>query len=109
MKKKITKQSAIKIARQFIDAILASGFPLKKAILFGSYVQNKQRPESDIDIALIADEFIGVGFFDLKYFVNVKISKEQYAAIETHTFNTDYFRSGDPFIREIEKTGIPLL
>jgi predicted nucleotidyltransferase len=104
-----TQQSSIIIAREFIAAIIASGFPLRKAFLFGSYARNEQRKDSDIDLALIADEFTGVGFFDLKHFVNIKISKQQYTPIEAHTFNTDYFSSGDPFIREIIKTGIPLM
>ncbi len=109
MKREVTQQAALKIAHEFIDAIIASGFPLKKAILFGSYARNEQRKDSDIDLALIADEFTGVGYFDLKHFVNIKISRKEYTPIEAHTFNTSYFSSGDPFIREIEKTGIPLL
>lgn len=105
----VTQQSAIKTAQEFIDAIIASGFPLKKAILFGSYAHNEQRKDSDIDLALIADTFTGVGYFDLKHFVNVKISNKKYTPIETHTFSTAHFSSGDPFVREIEKTGIALL
>ncbi len=105
----VTQQSAISIAREFITAIIASGFPLKKAILFGSYVRDEQRPYSDIDLALVADEFIGMGYFDLKHFAKVMISKDKYIPIESHTFNTDYFSSGDPFTREIERTGVSLL
>jgi predicted nucleotidyltransferase len=104
-----TQQSAIRIAREFIAAIVASGFPLKKAILFGSFARNEQKENSDIDLALISDEFTGVGYFDLKHFLDIKISKKQYTPIEAHTFNTTYYQSGDPFIREIEKTGVLLL
>jgi uncharacterized protein len=104
-----TQQYALKTAREFIASIVASGFPLKKAILFGSYASNKQREGSDIDLALIADEFIGVGYFDLKYFVGIKVSKTKFTPIEAHTFNTDYFLAGDPFVQEIVRTGITLL
>jgi uncharacterized protein len=100
-----TQQFAIKTAHEFVKAILESGFPLKKAILFGSYVRNEQRAYSDIDLALVADEFIGVGYFDIKHFVDVKISHKKYTPIETHTFNTAYFLEGDPFTQEIERTG----
>jgi uncharacterized protein len=104
-----TQQSAIKTAREFINSIVASGFPLKKAILFGSFASNRQHEYSDIDLALIADEFSGVGYFDLKYFINIKISQTKFTPIETHTFNTEYFLAGDPFVQEIVRTGLVLM
>jgi uncharacterized protein len=85
--------------------LIASGFPLKQAILFGSYTRNEQRADSDIDLALVADEFVGVGYFDLKHFAHIKVSKDEYSSIETHTFSTTYFQQGDPFIEEIKRTG----
>lgn len=105
----VTQQTAINISKDFVKAIQAKGFPLKKAILFGSFVRNEQREWSDIDLALVADPFIGVGYFDIQHFVDVKISDEKYAPIETHTFPTQYFEEGDPFIEEIKKTGIELI
>ncbi len=104
----LTQQSAIDTANEFVQAILTKGFPLKKAILFGSYVRNEQHELSDIDMALVADEFIGVGFFDIKHFVDVKISSRKYTDIEPHTFSTEWFLHGDPFIDEIKRTGIEL-
>ena len=104
----LTQQAAIDIADEFVLAILAKGFPLKKAILFGSYVRNEQHEWSDIDMALVADEFIGLGYFDMAHFMDVKISSRKYTDIEPHTFRTDYFEKGDPFIDEIKRTGIEL-
>lgn len=103
-----TKQYAVETAQEFVRAILAKGFPLKKAILFGSFSRNQQGPWSDIDIALVADDFTGVGYFDLHYFADVKVSDSKFTPIETHTFSTDYFEKGDPFIAEIVKSGIVL-
>ena len=105
----VTQQIALRIAHEFVQAILAKGFRLEKAFLFGSFARNEQRADSDIDIALVADEFTGVGYFDVKHFVDVKVSNKKYTPIETHTFNTAYLQKGDPFIREIERTGISLL
>lgn len=102
----VTQQDALAIAQDFVQRIRAKGFPLKKAILFGSYARNEQRQWSDIDLALVADEFIGVGYFDLKHFVDIKISDNNFIPIEPHTFSTDYFEEGDPFIDEIKRTGI---
>lgn len=104
----VTKQYAIETAQEFVKAILAKGFPLKKAVLFGSFSRNQQGPWSDIDLALIADEFTGVGYFDLRHFADIKVSDSKFTTIEAHTFPTDYFEKGDPFIEEIIKTGIVL-
>jgi len=46
-----TPQSAIKTAREFVNAVVASGFLLNQAILFGSYICSEQRSDSDIDFA----------------------------------------------------------
>jgi len=45
------QQSAIKTAREFVNAVVASGFLLKKAILFGWYIRSERRSHSDIDLA----------------------------------------------------------
>ncbi|MCB0593772.1 MAG: nucleotidyltransferase domain-containing protein [Lewinellaceae bacterium] len=104
----VTQQTAIKTAKEFVTAIRAKGFNLNKAIVFGSFVRDEQRQWSDIDLALVADEFIGVGYFDSRFFIDIKISDKKYTPIETHTFPTEYFETGDPFIEEIKKTGIEL-
>ena len=104
----VTQQAAIATAKAFVQDILATGFRLKKAILFGSFVRNEQLKWSDIDIALVADEFLGVASIDISHFLSVKISTRKYTPIEPHTFPTDYFEQGDPFIDEIKRTGIEL-
>ena len=104
----VTQQTAIKTAKEFVTAIRAKGFNLNKAIVFGTFVRDEQRQWSDIDLALVADEFIGVGYFDSRFFIDIKISDKKYTPIETHTFPTEYFETGDPFIEEIKKTGIEL-
>jgi predicted nucleotidyltransferase len=104
----VTKTIALKIAREFVNALMESGVHLRKAILFGSFSRNEQRHWSDIDLALVADEFTGVGYFDLNYLLKIKVSDKKFTSIETHTFSTSYFEQGDPFIEEIIKTGIVL-
>lgn len=47
-------------------------------------------------------------YFDTELFVDIKVSDKKYMPIETHTFSTHYFESGDAFIEEIKKTGIEL-
>ncbi len=100
-----TKEIAIKKATDFAQELITSGINLKKVILFGSYASNNQHEWSDIDVALVADEFTGFGFEDRKFFSKINIKKD-YLDIETKTFPTSYFEKSDPFIDEIIKTGI---
>ena len=44
----------------FAAEVNACGVNLKRVILFGSYASNTQKKYSDIDVALVADEFSGV-------------------------------------------------
>ncbi|MEK7255245.1 MAG: nucleotidyltransferase domain-containing protein, partial [Bacteroidota bacterium] len=104
----VTQQTAIRIVKDLAADIRASGFPLKKAILFGSYARSQQHTWSDIDLALVADEFSGVAPLDLEHFVYVLIGDKKYIDIEPHTFNTDDFEKGNPFVNEIKRTGIEI-
>jgi predicted nucleotidyltransferase len=101
----VTQQFAIKTVKSFATDLNQSGLHLKKVILFGSYASGKQHEHSDIDVALVADEFTGVGFIDIKMFVK---SLKNYILIQPKTFSTDYFKQSDPFIDEILKSGIEI-
>ncbi|MCD4788721.1 MAG: nucleotidyltransferase domain-containing protein [Bacteroidales bacterium] len=103
----LNRKGAIEKVDSFIKEIKSSGLNIKKAILFGSFAKGNQREYSDIDVALAADEFIGVGFIDRDYFAGINI-KDEYMLIETKTYPADYFEKGDPFIDEIKKTGIEI-
>ena len=56
-------------------------------------------------MALVADEFTGNGFDDPVYFGHIK-NKKPFLPIVAKTYPTAYFKKGDPFIEEIERTGI---
>lgn len=101
------KGSIIKLAENFAHEIKQEGVHLKKVILFGSYAKDTARRTSDIDIALVADEFAGFVFNDLNYFMKTAI-KKSYVRIQVQTFSTSYFKKGDPFIDEIKRTGVEI-
>ena len=103
----LDRETAIKRSKEFVNELLSLKLNLRKAILFGSFVRKQQKEWSDIDIALIADEFSGFGYEDRKYFAKINIRKP-YSMIQTKTYATAYFEQGDPFIEEIIKTGIVL-
>jgi predicted nucleotidyltransferase len=100
----LTQNAAIDIVRNYAHEIEEQGVNLRFVILFGSFAKGKQHEWSDIDVALVADDFTGLpDEFDLFSLVGIK---KPYIRIESKTYPTDYFRKSDPFIEEIKKEGI---
>jgi len=104
----LDKNAVIEIVRNYVHDIESHGINLRNVILFGSFAKGTQHEWSDIDVALVADEFSGFTFNDKKLFPYVGI-KKTYVRIESKTYNTNYFNEGDPFIEEIIKTGIKII
>ena len=100
----LTQNAAIDTVKNYAREIINSGINLKKVILYGSFAKGTQHEWSDIDVALVADEFEGLPT-DHYFFSNIAI-KKQYVRIETITYPTNYFLLGDAFIEEIQKTGV---
>ena len=103
----IDRHTAIELVRQFAEDVKKQGVDLRQVFLFGSYAHGTPSEWSDIDVALVADDFVGVSFEDIKKFIDVTIQKP-YFAFEIHTFNTEDFIKSNPFVNEIVRTGIPI-
>ena len=100
----LTQNAAIEIVGNYAREIEARGVHLNIVIMFGSFAKGTQHEWSDIDVALVADEFTGLPE-DYDLFPSIGI-KKPYIRIEAITYPTDYFRESDPFIEEIKKEGI---
>ena len=73
-----------------------------------SYAHNRQHKWSDIDVALVSDNFKGPGFYDVALFGKTLI-KKPFRTIQPKTYNSKVFSKGnDPFIDEILLTGIEI-
>lgn len=101
----VTQQTALAITKDFANEIMKKGVHLRKVILFGSYAQNRQTEFSDIDVALVADEFEGVGFLDIPLFID---ALRKHYIIQPKTFSVETYNNKDAFIQEIEKTGLSI-
>jgi len=67
-----------------------------------------QHKWSDIDVALVADDFKGIGFYDFDLFGKILIQKP-FFNISPRTRNTrDFNPNKDPFVEEILKNGIEI-
>jgi predicted nucleotidyltransferase len=98
----LTQQNAIDISKKFIKELKDSGLNIRKAYLYGSFLDNRQHEYSDIDLAIVADEFIGVGPVDLKLFLSIL---RNYRTIHAKTYSIDDITEKDPFWEEIIKSG----
>ena len=99
----VTQAIALARVQQFLEEVRQLGVPLRKAILFGSFAHNEQHEYSDIDLALVADDFTGAAFIDMKPFVRALV---EHVDIEPHTFSPAQFTDCNPFVQEIKRTGI---
>ena len=91
------------IIKRYYTILLTEGFPVEKILLFGSYAKNKQKKDSDIDLAVVLKKFSGDRF-------NTRLELMKYArefeeVIEPHPFLSSEFDESDPFVSEILRTG----
>ncbi len=103
----VTQVTALKIAKDYLNEVRALGVGVRKAILFGSFAQNRQNEWSDIDLALFADDFIGLAALDKERFRRLHLLP-RFMSVEVHTFPASRFEAGDPFVDEVKKTGIEI-
>jgi uncharacterized protein len=96
----------IKQMKDFVTMVNSCGITLRKAVLFGSYARDEQTNYSDIDVALVADEFCNVPSEDVKLFMKAML---KYYMVQPQTYNTrDFSADKDPFVGEILRTGIEI-
>ena len=101
----LQKESAIKTIKDYVAACKEKNIFFNKVILFGSFANGTQREYSDIDVALVSDQFSGMPFADWRMLGPVNI---KFVDIEPHPYSTKYFEEGDPLIEVIKKTGIEI-
>lgn len=102
MDKKINR-----IVKDYIDSVLLQQPGLITAFIFGSYANNKQRIDSDIDIALVIDNLSDNDRFDTQVKLMMLASKID-NRIEPHPISKQDLASNNPFVLEIKRTGIEL-
>ena len=101
----VDRTSAIKLVKQFLDDCIKSGVSVTSAWMFGSYAKGNPREFSDIDLALVSDDFTR-NFIENNH--KTALINFNYPDIEVHHFNRKLFMQQDPFIDEIKATGIEI-
>jgi predicted nucleotidyltransferase len=98
------KKSVMIIAEEFI-ALVRSKYAVKNAWLFGSYANGTQQADSDIDIAIVLNDFDDRLNAQLEL---MKLRRNIDLRIEPHPFRIKDFITADPMVNEIIKSGIEI-
>lgn len=103
----VNKSEVMSIAKKFAEE-LQKQFKIDAVYLFGSHAAGFTTEYSDIDIAIVSDDFIGIAFDD-RIKINPIILRIN-SNIEPHPFKTSDFNPGsNPFVEKIIKTSIRIV
>ena len=93
--------------RRFISAFAKENPNIVKAFIFGSFARNSERPESDIDIAIIIKNLNDNDKFKMQVQLMLFASNFD-LRIEPHPISSEDFEINNPFVDEIKRTGIEI-
>lgn len=104
MAKRRTK-TEIKIER-FLT-LLKNNCNIEKVILFGSFVRGRQKRWSDIDLAIISDDFRKMNFHQRLVFLGMLAWRAKATEIEALGYTLDEYKNATmlDFLGEIKRTG----
>lgn len=104
VKKSIINRQIMEIVQKYVEKV-CENYKIEAIILFGSYAKGIEREDSDIDIAIITDDFNN-DIFDEQLNLK-KLRWEIDLRIEPHLIRIeDYKEVSTPFIKEVIDTGI---
>jgi predicted nucleotidyltransferase len=101
------RETVYRLINQYIDALKQRNIDVEGSFLFGSYAKEMATKWSDIDIAILTNEFIGDSF-DFRFLL-MKIARDVDIDIEPHPFLIDEFNEDNPVAAEILRTGERIL
>ncbi len=99
------RADAINIARKYILKV-KNNLDCRQVFLFGSYAKGTNQEESDIDIAVVLDEFENPFEIQLEL---MRLRRNIDSRIEPHPFREKDFNSSNPVAFEIMQHGERLM
>jgi predicted nucleotidyltransferase len=91
------------LIKEYIALCAKRNIFFRKVILFGSVARNQATENSDIDVLFVSDQFTDNPMLNAR--LVAPVSAKLYD-IEPHLYPTAAFLKNDPFVQEIQKTGI---
>ncbi len=108
MDKTINRTIVIEKAKKFYEYIKIQGFNVEQMYLFGSYVKNTNREDSDIDLAIILKSPV-VDIIDTHMKLMRIAGRFDDCLVEPYPFDENIFMDGNPLAEEVKKTGIRII
>ena len=103
---KTTNKKVRKIVSEFLENLKQRQISVSKIILFGSYATNRQRKDSDMDLAVISPYFENTDFFDrLVILGRARIGVKEPLEILGYTPREYTTCEKGTFLEEIKHTG----
>jgi predicted nucleotidyltransferase len=101
-------QKILELVKELISQISKDDIRIEKAYLFGSHAKGTADDWSDIDIALVSNDFSGTRYFDRERLTQYIIHLD--SRLEIHPYRADEFNEDSRwFVKEILDTGIRIL
>ncbi|MCK4353109.1 nucleotidyltransferase domain-containing protein [candidate division WOR-3 bacterium] len=97
------KKEVNQIIQRYLKILEEHRIRVKSAYLFGSYIKGTFSKYSDIDLAIISDDFTKDSI--KAQLLLMKLRRKVDISIEPHPFLSKNFVSDNPFAMEIIKTG----
>ena len=91
----------------FVKELEKEKLNIAMVFLFGSYARNQENEWSDIDLAVISDDFTGDRMIDYDRFANAILKVDR--SFEPIAYKTESFSEDNPFVSEILRTGIRIV
>lgn len=98
------KKAVLKIVMDFKNALESAGVRPKRIFLYGSYACGNYRPDSDIDLVVISDDFEGKGYWQRIDLLSAAIYKV-FQPIEAVAMTPKEWETSDSLIVDYAKNG----
>jgi len=106
MASRIINNEIKRIVKEFAD-LVNKELNVSEVYLYGSYAKGTYSEDSDIDIAVVGENFIGDPVEDILKLMRIRRKIDN--RIEPHPFKSSEFKLSNPYVREILETGIKVL
>jgi predicted nucleotidyltransferase len=96
----------LKEVRRFIDRVKKE-IDIEKVILFGSFAEERQSEWSDIDLAIISDDFKKMNHFERMVYLGKLAWWADTVSVEALGYTLDEYKNATKldFLGEIKRTG----
>ena len=101
----VDQPTAVELVKRYVRLCNKRSIYFNKVILFGSVAAGTARPDSDIDVLLVSDQFTHDSIQNWRMLAPITA---QLYDVEPHPYPTDAYIHGDPFVDEVDRTGVEI-